>query len=66
MVTIPPGVQSDLHCHDGEEFWVVTEGRAELLIGDEKFMVEPGMVAFSPPQNQAPNNQYWEGYFHCV
>ncbi len=50
MVTFPPGVQSDLHCHDGEEFWIVTEGRAEFLIGDERFMAEPGMVVFSPPK----------------
>lgn len=50
MVTIPPGVQSDFHCHDGEEFWIVTEGRAEFLIGNEKFMAEPGMVIFSPPK----------------
>jgi mannose-6-phosphate isomerase-like protein (cupin superfamily) len=39
-----------LHCHDGEESWIVTEGRAEFLIGDEKFMAEPGMVVFSPPK----------------
>jgi len=50
MVTFPPGVQSDLHCHDGEEFWIITEGRAQFIIGDEKFMAEPGMVVFSPPK----------------
>ena len=50
MVTFPPGVQSDLHCHDGEEFWIITEGRAEFTIGEERFMAEPGMVVFSPPK----------------
>jgi quercetin dioxygenase-like cupin family protein len=58
MVTIPPGVQSDFHSHEGEEFWIVTEGRAEFLIGDEKFIAEPGMVVFSPPKikHQITNN----------
>ena len=58
MVTIPPGVKSDFHSHEGEEFWIVTEGRAEFLIGDEKFIAEPGMVVFSPPKikHQITNN----------
>jgi len=50
MVTIPPGVESDLHYHDGEEFWIVTAGHAEFFIGDERFTAEPGMVVFSPPK----------------
>jgi quercetin dioxygenase-like cupin family protein len=42
---------SDIHAHDHiqEEVWHVIEGRLEMIIGDERWVAGPGMVAIVPP-----------------
>ncbi|SMQ58967.1 Cupin domain-containing protein [Devosia lucknowensis] len=37
-----------LHTHPYAETWVVRRGRAEVVIGDERFEVGPGDIAVAP------------------
>lgn len=50
-VTVPPGRRSSVrHCHSHEhEIFVVLEGGATLLLGDERRDVRPGSVVTRPP-----------------
>src|SRR5690606_28786354 len=44
-----PGQGPGLHTHPYAETWVVRRGRAEVVIGDERFEVGPGDIAIAPP-----------------
>lgn len=50
-VTVPPGRRSSVrHCHShDEELFVVLEGGATLLLGDERHDVRPGSIIARPP-----------------
>ncbi len=43
-----PGDSSKNDIHDVEEMYYVVSGNGRLTIGDETFLVEPGMVAYIP------------------
>jgi mannose-6-phosphate isomerase-like protein (cupin superfamily) len=43
-----PGQGPGLHTHPYPETWVVRRGRAEVIIGDERFEVGPGDIAVAP------------------
>lgn len=43
-----PGQGPVLHTHPYAETWVVRRGRAEVVIGDERFEVGPGDIAIAP------------------
>ena len=52
---IEPHSGTNYHSHViGEIIWIVS-GRGEVLLGDEKYDIEPDMVVFLP-----------KGVFHCV
>ena len=36
------GFRFDRHFHDCAEYWAVTEGRAQVTVGDDRFDVGPG------------------------
>lgn len=45
-----PGSQQALHAHpDGEQVYVIVRGHGHMLIRDEHHDVEPGDLAFIPP-----------------
>jgi mannose-6-phosphate isomerase-like protein (cupin superfamily) len=46
--TLAPGASSDLHFHDCDEWWIITEGIARLFHSDEKIQVGPGDMVFTP------------------
>jgi len=50
-VTVPAGRRSSVrHCHShDEELFVVLEGSATLLLGDERHAVRPGSIVARPP-----------------
>jgi uncharacterized cupin superfamily protein len=50
-VTVPPGRRSSVrHCHSlDDEVFVVLDGSATLLLGDERQPVRPGSVVARPP-----------------
>jgi uncharacterized cupin superfamily protein len=50
-VTVPPGRRSSTrHCHShDDELFVVLEGSAILLLGDERHPVRPGSIVARPP-----------------
>lgn len=53
MVIVPPGSKSDAHSHtESEEFWIVVEGRGEVVVDDERAAIEPGMVIYAPPKSK--------------
>src|SRR4051812_28110449 len=38
-----------LHIHeDEEEIWIVLDGKISFFVGDQKFDLEPGQVAYGP------------------
>jgi mannose-6-phosphate isomerase-like protein (cupin superfamily) len=43
-----PGQGPGLHTHPYPETWVVRRGRAEVVIGGERFEVGPGDIAVAP------------------
>ncbi|UYN99453.1 MAG: cupin domain-containing protein [Devosia sp.] len=43
-----PGQGPRLHTHPYAETWVVRSGRAEVVIGEERFEVGPGDIAVAP------------------
>lgn len=43
-----PGEGPVLHTHPYPETWVVRSGRAEVVIGDERFEVGPGDIGVTP------------------
>ena len=52
QVIVPPGSRSDAHSHETEsEYWIVTDGRGYVEIDGEKAPIEPGSVAYAPPQS---------------
>lgn len=47
---IAPGDWIPLHTHPHEEAFVILEGSAEVRLGNELRVVEPGTVVFVPPE----------------
>lgn len=48
--TVQGGMSSNLHQHDKQEqFYYVVSGRGEALIGDRRYPVQAGSVAYLPP-----------------
>lgn len=44
-----PGVEIPMHVHENEdEIFKVIEGQLEVQVGDEKYILEPGDLAFCP------------------
>jgi len=53
MVIVPPGSKSDTHSHgEAEEFWIILDGRGEVVVDEEKRSIEPGMIIFAPPRSK--------------
>lgn len=48
VVRIAPGCNNELHKHAHESLFVVISGKAEVRIGDEALVLEPGGLAFVP------------------
>jgi mannose-6-phosphate isomerase-like protein (cupin superfamily) len=46
---VPPGGGPDLHTHPYEETFVIHEGGATFVVGDESVEAEPGMIIVVPP-----------------
>lgn len=52
MVIVPPGSKSDTHSHENvEEYWIMIDGRGEVVVDQERVAVEPGMIVFAPPKS---------------
>jgi mannose-6-phosphate isomerase-like protein (cupin superfamily) len=52
MVIIPPGSKSDTHIHESsEEYWIVVDGRGEIVVNEEKVAIEPGMIIYAAPKS---------------
>jgi len=45
---IEPNGNFDRHFHDCDEYWLVFEGRAVVLVGDETFVVGAGDIICTP------------------
>jgi len=61
MVVVPPKGKSDVHSHpECEEYWIIVDGRGEMIIDGEKTSVEPGVIVYSPPNasHQMVNTGY--------
>ena len=53
LVIVPPGSNSDTHSHDeSEEFWIVLDGRGEVVVDGERTAIEPGMIVYAPPKSK--------------
>ncbi|MDX2440018.1 MAG: cupin domain-containing protein, partial [Desulfobacterales bacterium] len=46
IVQLEENPEKDLSVHDGEEFIYVLKGVAKLVIGDDKYDLEPGDSAY--------------------
>lgn len=57
-VTVAPGRRSSVrHCHShDDEIFVVLEGSATLLLGDERAPVAPGTIVSRPPATGVPHS----------
>ena len=42
------GYRFDRHFHDCAEYWVITEGRAKIAVGDDLFDAGPGDLVCTP------------------
>ena len=50
LVVLPPHSKSDSHSHsENEEFWIIADGKGEIIVDGEKTAVEPGMIVCAPP-----------------
>jgi mannose-6-phosphate isomerase-like protein (cupin superfamily) len=50
MGRVRPESQQALHSHtDIEQIYVIVQGRGEMIVGDERSMVEAGTLVFIPP-----------------
>lgn len=53
MVIIPPGSSSDVHVHEeSEEYWIIIDGRGEIVVDDDKIAIEPGMIVYAAPKSK--------------
>ena len=53
MVIIPAGSRSDLHTHEeSEEYWIVIDGRGEVIADKHKTVIEPGMIIYAAPKSK--------------
>lgn len=52
LVVIPSKSKSDAHSHsENEEYWIIIDGRGEIIVDEEKVAVEPGMIVYAPPNS---------------
>lgn len=50
FLRMEPGEVGPFHAHDvGSEVFIVLEGTAEFLLGEERVVVGPGQMCFTPP-----------------
>lgn len=53
MVIVPPGSKSDTHAHEeSEEYWIVVDGRGQIVIDEKRMAIEPGMIIYAPPKSK--------------
>lgn len=53
MVIVPPSSKSDVHSHEeSEEYWIVVDGRGEVVVDKERMAIEPGMIIYAPPKSK--------------
>ena len=50
LVNAAPGQGPELHTHPYSETWIVRSGRAEMRVGKEKLVAEPGDIIVVEPQ----------------
>jgi mannose-6-phosphate isomerase-like protein (cupin superfamily) len=68
LYRLPPGETSMRDIHAEEEMYYVLGGKACLIMGDETFQVEAGMVVFIPPNcwHQSTNCGQEDLCYLCV
>jgi transcriptional regulator with XRE-family HTH domain len=48
FITVPPGNQSEVSSHDGEELYYLTEGELNFYVNDKKYSLTQGEVIHFP------------------